>query len=76
MSRSFALWVDQVMEVTRLKIEQIEPVPPYLFGKKNELYYCLGRIREELYSILNPDRMVDEKTLLPPSSEVDYAFPS
>lgn len=74
--RSFVLWVDQVREVTRLKIDQIEPVPPYLFGKKNELYYCLGRIKEELYSVLNPDKLVDEKTFLPPPSEVDYALPS
>jgi hypothetical protein len=50
-------------------------VPPYLFGKKNELFYCLGRIKEDLYSILNPDRLVEERTTLPPS-EVDYAFPS
>lgn len=68
---SFILWVDQVKEVARLKIEQIEPVPPYLFGKKNELYYCLGRIKEQLYSILNPDKLVDETGLLqlPPGME-------
>src|SRR5258708_201131 len=45
----FILWVDQVREVARFKIDQIEPVPPYLFGKKNELYYCLGKIKEDLY---------------------------
>lgn len=58
--KAFVLWVDQVREVARFKIEQIEPVPSYLFGKKNELYYCLGRIKEELYSILNPDKLVEE----------------
>lgn len=71
----FILWVDQVREVARLKVDQIEPCPPYLFGKKNELYYCLGKIKEELYSILNPDKLVDEKNFLLPSAEVDYAFP-
>jgi len=71
----FILWVDHVREVARFKIDQIEPCPPYLFGKKNELYYCLGKIKEDLYSILNPDQLVDEKNFTLPSSEVDYAFP-
>jgi chemotaxis signal transduction protein len=71
----FILWVDHVREVSRLKIDQIEPCPPYLFGKKNELYYCLGKIKEDIYSILNPDKLVDEKSFSLPSSEVDYAFP-
>jgi chemotaxis signal transduction protein len=62
---NFVLWVDQVREVARLKIDQIEPVPPYLFGKKNELFYCLGRIKEELYSILNPDKLVDDSLFSP-----------
>ena len=60
----FVLWVDQVREVARLKIEQIEPVPPYLFGKKNELFNCLGRIKGELYSILNPDKLTEEEAFL------------
>lgn len=59
-THAFILWVDRVMEVTRFKIDQIEPVPPYLFGKRNELYYCLGKIKEELYSILNPDKLTTE----------------
>jgi chemotaxis signal transduction protein len=74
--KSFILWVDQVKEVARFKIDQIEPLPPYLFGKKNELYYCLGKIKEELYSILNPDKLIDDKGFLLPSSEVGHAFPS
>ena len=61
----FILWVDEVREVARFKIDQIEPVPTYLFGKKNELYYCLGRIKGELYSILNPDKLAEESGLLP-----------
>lgn len=61
----YILWVDQVREVARFRIEQIEPVPPYLFGKKNELFYCLGRIKGELYSILNPDKLVGEAGLSP-----------
>lgn len=70
---SFILWVDQVKEVNRLKIEQIEPLPPYLFGKKTELYNCLGKIKEQLYSILNPDKLVDEQRFLSPKSEADHA---
>ncbi len=70
------LSVDQVKEVTRLKIDQIEPVPAYLFGKKSDLYYCLGKIKDELYSIVNPDKLMQDEAfnLLPP--EVHHAFPS
>lgn len=71
----FILWVDKVQEVTRFKIDQIEPLPPYLLGKRGELYYCLGKIKDRLYSVLNPDKLVDEKFLLLPPTEVDYAFP-
>ena len=73
--RPFILRVDRVKEVTRFKIDQIEPCPPYLFGKKNELYTCLGKIKDERYSILNPDKLVDEEGFLPPSEEVRFAFP-
>jgi chemotaxis signal transduction protein len=74
--RTFVLWVDQVKEVTRLKTDQVEPLPLYLFGKKNDLYYCLGKLKEELYSILNPDKLINEQNFLLPPPEVDYAFPS
>lgn len=57
----FLLRVDKVIEVARFKIDQIEPVPSYLFGKRNELYYCLGKVKETLYSILNPDRLTGEE---------------
>jgi len=57
----FLLQVDKVIEVTRFKIDQIEPVPSYLFGKHNELYYCLGKVKETLTSILNPDRLMGEE---------------
>ena len=72
----FVLWVDEVREVLRFKVDQIEPCPPYLFGKRNEMYYCLGKIKDDLYSILNPDKLVDEKNFLLPPSEVDYASPT
>jgi len=71
----FVLWVDQVKEVAKFKIDQIEPLPAYLFGKKNELYYCLGKIKEELFSILNPDKLVDDDGFIFPPPEVGYAFP-
>jgi purine-binding chemotaxis protein CheW len=72
----FMLWVDEVKEVSRFKIEQIEPLPPYLLGKKNDLYYCLGKIKEELYSILNPDKLIGDASFLLPSSEAGYAYPT
>ncbi len=64
--RPFALWVDEVREVTRFKIDQIEPVPLYLLGKKTELYYCLGKIKDDLYSIINPDNLVEDVPEKPP----------
>jgi chemotaxis signal transduction protein len=72
----FVLWVDQVREVAKFKVDQIEPLPPYLLGKKNDLYYCLGKIKEDLYSILNPDKLVNDDNLPPPSSEAQHAVPS
>ena len=73
---SFLFWVDEVKEVKRFKVEQIEPVPMYLYGKKNEIYYCLGKIKEDLYSILNPDILVNEQNLKSTFAEVRYAFPT
>lgn len=74
--KPYILWVDQVKEVTRFKIDQIEPLPAYLLGKKNDLYYCLGKMKEELYSILNPDKLIDDNCFLPLSLEVGYAYPT
>jgi len=73
---SFLLWVDEVKEVRRFKVDQIEPVPTYLYGKNNEIYYCLGKIKEDLYSILNPDILVDEQNLKSTFAEVRYAYPT
>ncbi|MGH7739246.1 MAG: chemotaxis protein CheW [bacterium] len=73
---SFILWVDQVLEVKRFKVEQIEGVPAYLYGKNTEIYYCLGKIKDDLYSILNPDILVDEQNLKTTLSEVRHAIPT
>ena len=72
----FVLWADEVQEVTRFKMEQIEPLPPYLFGKRSELFLCLGKVKDRLYSVVNTDKLVEEGSFLPPSPEVDHAFPS
>jgi chemotaxis signal transduction protein len=72
----FILWVDQVLEVRRFKVDQIEPVPTYLYGKNTEIYYCLGKIKEDLYSVLNPDILVDEQNLKTTLSEVRDAIPT
>jgi purine-binding chemotaxis protein CheW len=72
----FILWVDQVLEVRRFKVDQIEPVPTYLYGKNTEIYYCLGKIKEDLYSVLNPDILVDEQNLKTTLSEVRDAIPA
>jgi chemotaxis signal transduction protein len=75
-SSPFILWVDHVKEVARLKVEQIEPLPPYLLGRKTEIYYCLARVKDDLYSILNPDKLIEENQNLLPPSEVQYADPT
>ncbi len=59
----FVIWVDTVKEVTRFRVDQIESPPPYLFGKKSDLFYCLGKIKDELYSILNPEKLLEEAGL-------------
>jgi len=72
----FVLWVDQVLEVRRFKVDQIEPVPTYLYGKNTEIYYCLGKVKEDLYSVLNPDVLIDEPNLKTALSEVRHALPA
>jgi chemotaxis signal transduction protein len=62
----FVIWVDTVKEVTRFRVDQIESPPPYLFGKKSDLFYCLGKIKDDLYSILNPEKLLEEAGLSAP----------
>jgi len=57
----FVLWMDEVREVKRFGIDQIEPLPPHFFGKKSDLYYCLGKIGSDLYSMINPEKLAAEK---------------
>jgi chemotaxis signal transduction protein len=73
---SFLIWVDAVKEVTRFRVDQIESPPPYLFGKKSDLFYCLGKIKDDLYSILNPEKLLDEAPLMPSIPGGDHADPS
>ena len=75
-NRPFVLWVDEVRDVKRLKTDQIESIPTYLFGKKSEFYYCLGKIGDELYSVINPDRLVSGKGPSFHSTEVTDAASS
>jgi chemotaxis signal transduction protein len=71
----FLLWVDAVKEVTRFKVDQIESPPTYLFGKKSDLFYCLGKIKDDLYSILNPEKLLEEGSLPPSFSRGNHADP-
>lgn len=73
---SFLIWVDAVKEVTRFRVDQIESPPPYLFGKKSDLFYCLGKIKDDLYSILNPEKLLDEAPFAPSIPRGDHADPS
>ena len=72
----FLIWVDAVKEVTRFRVDQIESPPAYLFGKKSDLFYCLGKIKDDLYSILNPEKLLEEGPLppvLPRGTHADQA---
>ncbi len=71
----FLLWVDAVKEVTRFKVDQIESPPTYLFGKKSDLFYCLGKIKDDLYSILNPEKLLEEGPLPPSFPRGNHADP-
>ncbi len=71
----FIIWVDRVREVIRFRVDQIESPPPYLFGKKSDLFYCLGKIKDDLYSILNPEKLLEEGPIPPPLPRENYADP-
>jgi chemotaxis signal transduction protein len=72
----FLVWVDAVKEVTRFRVDQIESPPPYLFGKKSDLFYCLGKIKDDLYSILNPEKLLEEGPLPPSIPRGTHADPA
>lgn len=72
----FLIWVDAVKEVTRFRVDQIESPPPYLFGKKSDLFYCLGKMKDELYSILNPEKLLEEGPLPPSFPRGNHVDPS
>jgi chemotaxis signal transduction protein len=74
-TKLFVIWVDTVKEVTRFRVDQIESPPPYLFGKKSELFYCLGKIKDDLYSILNPEKLLEEGAVPPPLPRGNHADP-
>jgi chemotaxis signal transduction protein len=61
--RPFILWVDSIEEVRRFRMEQVEALPPYLLGKRSDLYYCLGKMDNMLFSIIHPDRIVKDEEL-------------
>lgn len=61
--RPFILWVDAIEEVRRFKMDQVEALPPYLLGKRSDLYYCLGKMNGMLFSIIHPDRIVKDEDL-------------
>lgn len=55
--RPFALWIDALREVVRFPVDRIEPMPSYLYGKRSDLFFCLGKMDGRLYSMINPDRL-------------------
>jgi chemotaxis signal transduction protein len=54
----FAVWVDKVIDVQKFQTTEIEPVPPFLFGKRSDLYYCIAKSKNIFYSIINPDKLL------------------
>ncbi len=61
--RPFILWVDAIEEVRRFRMDQVEALPPFLLGKRSDLYYCLGKMNNMLFSIIHPDRIVKDEEL-------------
>jgi chemotaxis signal transduction protein len=55
--RPFVLWIDVLREVLRFPVMKIEPMPAYLYGKRSDLFFCLGKMDGRLYSMINPDRL-------------------
>jgi chemotaxis signal transduction protein len=55
--KPFVLWIDALREVLRFPVDHIEPMPSYLYGKRSDLFFCLGKMDGRLYSMINPDRL-------------------
>jgi len=53
----FVLWIDVLRDVLRFPVARIEPMPAFLYGKRSELFFCLGKMDGRLYSMINPDRL-------------------
>jgi purine-binding chemotaxis protein CheW len=57
----FILWIDALREVLKFPMANIEPLPAYLYGKRSDLFYCLGKMNGRLYSMINPDRLIRDE---------------
>jgi chemotaxis signal transduction protein len=55
--RPFVLWIDVLRDVLRFPVAHIEPMPSFLYGKRSDLFFCLGKMDGRLYSMINPDRL-------------------
>jgi purine-binding chemotaxis protein CheW len=53
----FVLWIDVLRDVLRFPVTRVEPVPSFLYGKRSDLFFCLGKMDGHLYSMINPDRL-------------------
>jgi chemotaxis signal transduction protein len=72
----FILWIDSLCEVVKFPMNRIEPVPPYLYGKRSDLFYCLGKMNGRLYSMINPDRLARDERLRAILEDVPHASPA
>jgi len=61
--RPCVLWIDSLREVIRFPMEQVEPMPAFLYGKRSEFFYCLGKMKGRLFSMINPDRLARDERL-------------
>jgi chemotaxis signal transduction protein len=71
----FILWIDSLREVVKFPVNRIEAVPPYLYGKRSDLFYCLGKMNGRLYSMINPDRLARDERLRAALEDVSHASP-
>ena len=71
----FILWIDGLHEVLKFPMANIEPLPPYLYGKRSDLFYCLGKMNGRLYSMINPDRLTRDERVRTALEEAAHASP-
>lgn len=70
--KTFGLIVDEVSEVIHIKTEDIDS-PPIELGNENDLLWGIGKYKEKLLILINPEKLLSNKEATDLSKIVDFA---